>query len=55
VELGRVERDRAGLDEPGLGAEREHLREEARQGVLVAGAEARDRRVVGRLAAQITR
>ena len=39
----------AHLDEPRVGAEAEHLAEEIGEGLLVAGAEAGDRRVVGDL------
>jgi hypothetical protein len=45
-----VDRDQAGGDEPGVGAQPKHLREELRQGLLVADAEAGDRGVVRHLA-----
>jgi hypothetical protein len=48
-ELRAVDGDHARPDQPRLGAEAEHLAEEASQGLLVAGAKAGDRRVVGGL------
>jgi hypothetical protein len=46
-ELGAVDRDRAEVDDQGLGPETQNLAEELRQRLLVADAKARDRRVVG--------
>jgi hypothetical protein len=46
-DLGAIDRDHAGLDEPGLRAEREHGAEELSECRLVAAQEAGDRRVVG--------
>jgi hypothetical protein len=49
VQLGRVDSEHAGLCDPGPGAERQDLAEEAGERGFVALAEARDRCVIGRL------
>ena len=55
VHLCPVDRDHPDLQEPRLPAEPQHLVEQARESCLVAHTKARDRRVIGRLLAAITR